>query len=55
MQMRRQTILAMTTLLCLFLMHAHAADIPIKSGQSIAFLGDSITAMGSGPRGYCAI
>ncbi|NNC88537.1 MAG: hypothetical protein HKN82_08790 [Akkermansiaceae bacterium] len=30
-----------------------AATIPVKSGQTIAFLGDSITAGGARPGGYC--
>jgi lysophospholipase L1-like esterase len=29
-----------------------AADIPVKSGEKIAFMGDSITAAGAGPGGY---
>lgn len=28
-------------------------SIPVKSGQTIAFLGDSITAAGKYPGGYC--
>jgi len=31
---------------------ARAADLPIKDGQKIAFMGDSITAAGAGPKGY---
>jgi lysophospholipase L1-like esterase len=31
------------------------AAIPVKSGDKIAFLGDSITAMGAGPSGYCTL
>ena len=34
---------------------ATAADIPVKSGEKIAFLGDSITAMGTGPTGYVTL
>lgn len=29
-----------------------AAELPIKDGQKIAFLGDSITQAGAGPKGY---
>ncbi len=29
-----------------------AAEIPVKDGQKIAFLGDSITQAGAGPKGY---
>jgi lysophospholipase L1-like esterase len=32
-----------------------AAEIPVKSGQKIAFLGDSITAGGMGPLGYVSL
>lgn len=32
---------------------APAGEIPIKSGQKIVFLGDSITANGAKPGGYC--
>jgi lysophospholipase L1-like esterase len=31
---------------------AQAADLPVKDGQKIAFLGDSITQAGAGPGGY---
>src|SRR5580704_6697708 len=34
---------------------AHADDILVKSGEKIAFLGDSITAGGAGPGGYCRL
>ena len=33
-------------------MAVRAADLPIKDGQKIAFLGDSITEAGAGPKGY---
>jgi hypothetical protein len=29
-----------------------AAELPVKDGQKIAFLGDSITQGGAGPKGY---
>ncbi len=32
-----------------------AQEIPVKSGQKIAFLGDSITAGGMGNNGYCRL
>ena len=31
----------------------HAQGILVKNGQKIVFMGDSITAMGSAPAGYC--
>jgi lysophospholipase L1-like esterase len=34
---------------------AEEASIPIKSGETIAFLGDSITAAGAKPGGYCRL
>ena len=34
---------------------AEAGEVAIKSGDKIAFLGDSITAMGMGPTGYCTL
>lgn len=34
---------------------AAAAEIPVKSGEKIAFLGDSITQMGMGTNGYCTL
>jgi len=32
-----------------------AAELPVRSGQTIAFLGDSITQAGAGPRGYVSL
>ena len=32
-----------------------AKDLPIKQGETIAFLGDSITAGGAAPNGYCRL
>ncbi|HEY3325036.1 MAG TPA: GDSL-type esterase/lipase family protein [Planctomycetota bacterium] len=41
---------------CLFATFAFAQDISVKSGEKIAFLGDSITAGGMGsPTGYCRL
>jgi lysophospholipase L1-like esterase len=34
---------------------AGAAEIPVKSGQKIAFLGDSITEQGVAPLGYVSL
>ena len=44
----------LTLALALFAPALFAADLPIKDGQKIAFMGDSITAGGArGPAGYC--
>jgi lysophospholipase L1-like esterase len=32
-----------------------AKDVPLKQGEAIAFLGDSITQGGAGPGGYCRL
>src|SRR5580700_8164330 len=34
---------------------AAAGEIPVKTGEKIAFMGDSITAGGAGPGGYCRL
>ena len=35
--------------------NAQAGEIAVKGGDKIAFLGDSITAEGRGPGGYCQL
>ena len=34
---------------------AHADDLKIKNGETIVFLGDSITQAGAGPKGYVTL
>ena len=43
-------------LLCAFALATHGhAELLVKSGDTIAFLGDSITRQGAGPEGWCGI
>jgi lysophospholipase L1-like esterase len=53
--MKRSPYLFVTIISALVLAAAQSAvaGIAVKSGEKIAFLGDSITAMGAGPKGYC--
>lgn len=51
--MKNLTTLAFSLLAVLFsTVLCSAADIPVKSDEKIAFLGDSITQQGAGPGGY---
>ena len=45
--------LAILAASALLLPHVASADIAIKDGQKIGFMGDSITAAGARPGGYC--
>jgi lysophospholipase L1-like esterase len=36
-------------------LHLQAAELPVKEGQKIAFMGDSITQAGAGPDGYITL
>ena len=58
--MKRQTIIAalIAGLImgrAVFAQDPASTDLPISSGQTIAFLGDSITAAGAKPGGYCLL
>lgn len=46
---------SLLTILLLVTTISFAGEIPIRSGQKLAFLGDSITAMGAGQAGYCTL
>jgi lysophospholipase L1-like esterase len=52
----KSSILSLILLLGISLSPVYAKDtIPIKNGETIAFLGDSITAAGARPGGYCKL
>ena len=52
---RLQLLLALSLYLPLMADEETDKTIPVKSGETIAFLGDSITAAGSKPGGYCQL
>ncbi len=52
----RVRLIGIVVLGCFVTAFAFAQEIPVKSGEKIAFLGDSITAGGMGsPTGYCRL
>lgn len=52
---RRQSLLHLVLAAIFLTGMARAGDIPVKSGEKIAFLGDSITQGGVGPQGYVTL
>lgn len=54
-RMTRMAVLLTGTLCMLGAVHARAAEVAVKNGQAIAFMGDSITAQGTQPGGYVTL
>ena len=55
MQMVRVNAAAALLIGAMGSMPARAADLPVKDGQKIAFMGDSITQAGAQPKGYVSL